>query len=124
MNKQTCVSTLIAMFLLLFLGCSQNSKSEATGDQKPKLYYFGATWCGSCVEMKKLFKDKDIKKELARHDFKMFDYDTSADKQWFKNYNITLLPTSIWVVDGKIVDKRVGRIFKGDLLRLLKKHQT
>jgi len=111
------------MFLLLFLGCSQNSKSEATDDQKPKLYYFGATWCSPCAEMKKLFKDKDIKKELTHHDFKMFDHDTSADKQWFKNYNVTLLPTSIWIVNDKIVDKRVGRISKKDLLRLLKKHQ-
>jgi thiol-disulfide isomerase/thioredoxin len=115
----------ITISLLLFLGCSQYSESEAISmaDEKPKLYYFGATWCGSCVEMKKLFKDKDIKKELAHHDFKMFDYNIPADKQWFENYNVTLLPTSIWIVNGKIVDKRVGRISKEDLLRLLKKHQ-
>jgi len=119
MNKLTRISTLIAAFLLLFLGCSRISKPK-TG---PKLYYFGATWCGPCVEMKKLFKDEDVKKELAHYDFRMFDYDTLADKPWFGNYNITSLPTSVFVVSDKIVKKQIGKISKRNLLLLLKKHK-
>ena len=38
--------------------------SPEIGDEKPRLLYFGATWCDPCSKMKKLFKDKNVKKEL------------------------------------------------------------
>ena len=120
MNKRTRISTLIAAFLSLFLGCSQVSKPKTD----PKLYYFGATWCGPCVEMKKLFKDKDVKKELAHYDFRVFDYDILADKPWFDSYNIMSLPTSVFVMSDKIAKKQIGKISKRDLLLLLKKHKN
>jgi len=123
-----CILRFAVVFLLfglwalcgLFSGCSQEFK---TNNQKPKLYYFGATWCGPCVEMKKLFKNEDVKKELAYYNFRMFDYDTSADKAWFKDYKVKLLPTSVFIINNKIVKKQIGKVSKQNLLSLLKKYR-
>ena len=96
--------------------------SPKVGAEKPKLLYFGATWCGPCVKMKKLFKDKDVKKELDKYDFIMYDYD--RDREVAEKYRIKFLPTMIFKKDGKIIHRIVGGLNKGELLKILKEKSS
>ena len=92
------------------------------GVEKPRLLYFGATWCGPCGKMKKLFKDKDVKKELDKYDFIMYDYD--RDRKVAERYGIRFLPTMIFKRGGKVIHRRVGGLNKGELLKILKEKSS
>ena len=52
--------------------------------KKTQFLYFGATWCPPCNKMKQLFKDPEVKKELDRLDFRM--YDQTKDRPMFKKF--------------------------------------
>lgn len=86
--------------------------------KKTQMLYFGATWCPPCKKMKQLFKDPEVKKELDRLDFRM--YDSSKDKPLFKKFNINLYPTTIFQAEGAITVRYTGYIPKKDLLEILR----
>ena len=115
---------LVSTLTLAIFGTSRclNAFSLTLGMPKPKLLYFGATWCGPCVKMKKLFKDKDVKKELDKYDFIMYDYD--RDREVAEKYGIKFLPTMIFKKDGKIIHRIVGGLNKGELLKILKEKSS
>lgn len=86
--------------------------------KKTQMLYFGATWCPPCNKMKQLFKDPEVKKELDRLDFRM--YDESIDKPMFKKFRITKYPTTIFQAEGAITVRYTGYIPKKDLLEILR----
>lgn len=86
--------------------------------KKTQFLYFGATWCPPCNKMKQLFKDPEVKKELDRLDFRM--YDQTKDRPMFKKFNITLFPTSIFQAEGAVTVRYTGYIPKKDLLEILR----
>ena len=86
--------------------------------KKTQMLYFGATWCPPCNKMKQLFKDPEVKKELDRLDFRM--YDSAKDKPMFKKFNISLYPTTIFQAEGAITVRYTGYIPKKDLLEILR----
>ena len=91
---------------------------EVQPKKKTQMLYFGATWCPPCNKMKQLFKDPEVKKELDRLDFRM--YDQAKDKPMFKKFNITLYPTTIFQAEGAITVRYTGYIPKKDLLEILR----
>tara|TARA_Y100000385_G_scaffold257532_1_gene284809 strand:+ start:11833 stop:12228 length:396 start_codon:yes stop_codon:yes gene_type:complete len=91
---------------------------EPEETKKTQMLYFGATWCPPCNKMKQLFKDPEVKKELDRLDFRM--YDQAKDKPMFKKFNITLYPTTIFQAEGAITVRYTGYIPKKDLLEILR----
>lgn len=86
--------------------------------KKTQMLYFGATWCPPCNKMKQLFKDPEVKKELDRLDFRM--YDSAKDKPMFNKFNISLYPTTIFQAEGAITVRYTGYIPKKDLLEILR----
>lgn len=102
------------------IGCSHNKHN----DNKPDFLYFGATWCGPCKDMKKLFKDKDVKKELDKYNFVMYDVD--KDKGEARKHRVEYVPTLIFLKSegGSIINlgRYVGGKTKRELLEILKKH--
>ena len=86
--------------------------------KKTQMLYFGATWCPPCNKMKQLFKDPEVKKELDRLDFRM--YDSAKDKPMFKKFNISLYPTTVFQAEGAITVRYTGYIPKKDLLEILR----
>jgi len=96
--------------------------SDVVEDEKTKLLYFGATWCTPCIEMKKLFKNTDVKKELDKYDFIMYDYD--LDIKVAEEYNIQYLPTMVFERGGKIIHRIESGLGKEELLKILKEKSS
>ena len=86
--------------------------------KKTQMLYFGATWCPPCNKMKQLFKDPEVKKELDRLDFRM--YDSAKDKPMCKKFNISLYPTTVFQAEGAMTVRYTGYIPKKDLLEILR----
>lgn len=86
--------------------------------KKTQMLYFGATWCPPCNKMKQLFKDPEVKKELDRLDFRM--YDEAKDKQMFKIFKITKYPTTVFQAENRGATRFTGYIPKKDLLEILR----
>tara|TARA_R100001377_G_scaffold11077_1_gene5549 strand:+ start:1647 stop:2045 length:399 start_codon:yes stop_codon:yes gene_type:complete len=86
--------------------------------EKTQMLYFGATWCSPCKKMKQLFKDPEVKKELDRLDFRMYDIDIDAEMT--RKYNITKVPTTIFQAEGKMGTRYTGSIPKSQLLQILR----
>lgn len=78
-----------------------------------------ATWCSSCLVMKKTFKK--IEEEYPKFEFIDLDYD--FDEEQIKNYNVgSILPLLIAIEDNKEVQRLAGehslkevQLFLGDL---------
>ena len=83
-----------------------------------QMLYFGATWCPPCKRMKQLFKDPEVKKELDRLDFRMYDIDIDGEMK--RKYNITKVPTTIFQAEGKMGTRYTGSIPKSQLLQILR----
>jgi len=94
---------------------TDNKQEES---KKTQMLYFGATWCPPCNKMKQLFKDPEVKKELDRLDFRM--YDESIDKPMFKKFRITKYPTTIFQAEGAITTRYTGYIPKSIFLEILR----
>ena len=86
--------------------------------KKKEVIYFGAVWCEPCKQMKKIFKDPEVQKELLKFDFKMVDIDKQPELK--KRYNIRVVPTTV-TKDGKKIKKYEGGMTKASFLRLLSK---
>jgi len=108
------------LFILMFT--TFGVVSPEAGVEKPKLLYFGATWCGPCSKMKKLFKEKDVKRELDKYDFIMYDYD--RDREEAGKYKIKFLPTMIFKRGGKVIHRTEGGLSRGQLLKVLKEKSS
>jgi thiol-disulfide isomerase/thioredoxin len=123
-------STVLAgMCFLMFGLCSAPKTKEASRqikiqeeEVKVDLLYFGATWCPPCNQMKKIFKDKEIKKELDKYNFVLYDYDKDTSEA--KKYKIKFLPTMIFKTDNKIMERKSGLLGKAQLLKILKKNSS
>ena len=72
--------------------------------------------------MKKLFKDKNVKKELDKYNFIMYDYD--RDREAVEEYKIIKLPAMIFRRDGKTIHRTGGGLSKGELLKILKEKSS
>lgn len=53
--------------------------------------YFGATWCGYCRQMKKVFEDKEVKHFMSKN-FVILLIDTDLDPSLTKKFGINGIP--------------------------------
>ena len=100
----------MSALLLSFSICQKQDKSDSAyflpettfaievDNDKPSVLYFGATWCTPCKITKRNLESSEVKKELQRFNFKMYDVD--VDKKEKEKYKIKLVPTIIVEKDG------------------------
>lgn len=92
---------------------------EQVKDDKPSFLYFGATWCTPCKMTKRNLESKEVKKELQRFNFNLYDVD--VDKKEKEQYKVRMVPTIIVEKDNK-TDRYVGGKSKAELIEILKKY--
>ena len=100
------------------LETQEQTENKQEESKKTEVLYFGATWCPPCKKMKELFKDPEVKRELDRLNFKM--YDETLDKPMFDKFNITRYPTMIFQAKGAITTRYTGYIPKSIFLEILR----
>ena len=122
---------LMSALLLSFSICQKQDKSDSAyflpettfaieaDNDKPSVLYFGATWCTPCKITKRNLESSEVKKELQRFNFKMYNVD--VDKKEKEKYKIKLVPTIIVEKDGKI-SRYIGGKSKAQIIEILKKH--
>ena len=87
---------------------------------KSKLMYFGASWCGPCRQMKQIFKDEKVKNLLDKLDFVVYDVDVNKDMA--RQYQISTVPTMIFIDKDGIIRRYVGGISKSALVKILESY--
>jgi len=111
---------MLTLCLSMIAGCSPEKNLETKIEAKVetlKVIYFGAVWCGPCQRMKaEVLNDSEVKKELDKIEFKMYDIDKSPDVK--KKYGIAVVPTTL-VVKGKSVKRYEGYLSKVQFLKIL-----
>lgn len=91
-------------------------------NQESTFLYFGADWCIPCRQMKELFKDTDVKKELDKLDFTMYNVD--VDKDEARRWKVKVVPTMIFIDLEGNVEKITGSKSKTKLIEILKKYSS
>jgi thioredoxin 1 len=81
------------------------------------VYYFTASWCGPCRQVKPIVKDINV--EYGREVFTIIDID--KDQNLSNKYTVRSVPTFIIVdQDGKQLKRCIGSQTKQNLLNFLK----
>lgn len=113
---------LIVLLGILCMGCVADKPARdviQTSEKKTRVLYFGATWCSPCRKMKaEVLNDSQVKKELKKVDFKMYDID--VDKDMKKLYRISVVPTTL-IINGDKMKRYTGGMSKSQFLSILSK---
>jgi thiol-disulfide isomerase/thioredoxin len=72
--------------------------------KKAVLLYFGAQWCGPCVQLKKKLDEPGTSTDMPNLVVAYIDVDDDKNSQLVKSYKIDSLPTQIFI---KLDEKRV-----------------
>jgi thioredoxin-like negative regulator of GroEL len=81
------------------------------------LLYFGATWCGPCVQLKQKLCEEDTIKEMPLIKVCYIDIDKNEDIA--ELYKISSLPTQIFVKLCKSKVKKISKLEGYDYTKLV-----
>ena len=84
---------------------SQNVEQEVTKSAKPVVIDAFASWCGPCQMMAPIFED--LSKEMADK-YKLVKLNIDNERDLAVKYNVSSIPTFIFVKDGEVVGKTTG----------------
>ncbi len=121
-----CIGFICANVPWKELRCKSKNDTVTLSDQekieKSTFLYFGADWCVPCRQMKELFKDKDVKKELDKLDFIVYNVDVDTDEAL--RWKVRAVPTMIFIDREGNVTRITGLKSKKNLLEILKKYSS
>jgi len=98
----------------------ENSVDTTEVVSKSQMLYFGAEWCGRCRMMKQIFKDEKVKNLLDKLDMMVYDVDINKDlaNQW----QVSTVPTMIFIDKDGIMRRYVGGMSKESLIKILESY--
>lgn len=88
--------------------------NEFIKDKKVLVDFF-ATWCGPCRMLAPLLDEIDEEE----HDFHIVKVDVDRAKEIALDYGVRVIPTLIYVKEGKEVKRTQGYIPKNQILNLV-----
>lgn len=100
---------------------TENWGTEVLEAEQPVLVDFWASWCAPCRALAPVIDQ--VASELAGR-VKVGKLNVDEHGPLAAQYEIRSIPTLLVFRDGKIVERRVGALPKGDLVRLLESHQA
>lgn len=85
-----------------------------------KIIHIHAIWCPACLIMKKRWKS--VLKDFLNYESIYYDYDFDEEK--VSKFDIgKILPVSIFIKDGKEVERIIGEKTEKELIEKLKEYK-
>lgn len=98
---------------------SANVEKEVLQSPIPVVIDVFAQWCGPCQQVAPIFEE--LSKELAGK-YKLAKINIDEERELAIKYNVSSIPTFIFVKDGKVVGTEMGYMSKEDLKAKITKH--
>ncbi len=96
---------------------NENFSTEIAQAKQSVVIDVYATWCGPCQQMMPIFDE--ISKELSEK-YKFAKLNIDEAREIAIQYNISSVPTFIFIKDGKVVGKETGYMSKDILTGKIK----
>lgn len=98
---------------------SQNFDQEIEKSDKPVIIDVYATWCGPCQYMAPVFEE--LSKEMGdKYKFAKLNIDEERDLA--VKYNVSSIPTFIFIKNGEVVGREMGFMEKETLKSKIEKN--
>lgn len=91
---------------------NENFESEVRQSNIPVVIDVFAPWCGPCQQMLPLFEE--LAKELEGT-YKLVKLNIDNNRELAVQYNVSSIPTFVFIKDGNVVGKEGGSMTKEDL---------
>ncbi len=98
---------------------SQNFEQEVKKSTLPVVVDVFATWCGPCKMMAPLFED--LSKELADK-YKLVKVNIDEERDIAIQYNVSSIPTFLFIKGGALVGKEMGYMSKEALIKKIESY--
>lgn len=99
-------------FIMALLITSANFKKEVEESVVPVVIDVFATWCGPCKQMSPVVDA--LATELTGQ-FKIVKLNIDEERDLAAQFNISSIPTFVFIKDGKMVSKESGSMSKDSL---------
>lgn len=96
----------------------KNFEKEVLKEEKPVVIDFYAEWCGPCKIVSKVISE--LLEEGFADKVKFCIVDITKQNEFAKQYNVTSLPTLVFLKKGKEVARRKGMTTKMEFKQLIK----
>ena len=91
---------------------SQNFEAEVLKSEIPVVVDVFATWCGPCQQISPIFDE--LAKELEGT-YKLVKVNIDDERDIAINYNISSIPTILFIKNGEVLGREMGYIAKDAL---------